>query len=199
MLVHHNEQNFYDYENWEADTSLTENSCANETRYYEVAIKGYAQLSITTLEVWHYTTKAEAEACYKEINLESLFLGAPLAFKQNVTIYKDITFFDYEKVEEQRLTEEEFGAGWQEMDCYLVEDENGKTKTLFFETVNGETTMYLYDGIYADEDWSLEVQYKLATEYDFRALSDGVTVTLEQKKAVIATMEIRDHDTFRRK
>ena len=38
MLIHHNEQNFYDYANWEA-TSLTENSCANETRYYEVAIK----------------------------------------------------------------------------------------------------------------------------------------------------------------
>ena len=198
MLIHHNEQNFYDYENWEA-TSLTENSCANETRYYEVAIQGEVQSSVTTLEVWHYTTKAEAEACYKEINLESLFLGAPLAFKQNVTIYKDITFFDLDKDEEQLLDVEEFGRGWQEMDCYLFENEDGKTETLFFETVNGETTMYIYVGVYADEDWSLEEQYKLATEEDFRALSDGVTVTLEQKKAVITTMEIRDHDTFRRK
>jgi len=149
--------------------------------------------------VWHYTTKAEAEECYKEINLKSLFLGAPLAFKQNVTIYKNITFFDLDKDEERLLKEEEFGTGWQEMDCYLVIDENCKTKTLFFETVGGNTTIYVYDGVYANEDWSLEVQHKLATEYDFRALSDGVTVTPEEKKAVIATMEIRDHDTFRRK
>lgn len=66
-------------------------------------------------------------------------------------------------------------------------------------TVDGNTTMYLYDGFYSDEDWSLEEQYQLATQDDFLALSDGVTVTTEQKKAVIATMEIRDHDTFRRK
>lgn len=85
------------------------------------------------------------------------------------------------------------------MDCYLVEEASGETKTLFFETVNGETTMYVYDGDYAVEVWSLEEQYELATEYDFRVLSGGVTVTPEQKKAVIATMEIRDHDTFRRK
>lgn len=197
-MIYHNEQNFYDYENWEAAT-LTENSCANETRFYEVSFEGEVRLGFTTLEVWHYTTKAEAEECYKEINLKSLFLGAPLEFKQNVTIHKYITFFNFDKGEEQLLKEEEFGRGWQEMDCYLVEKENGKTETLFFETIDGNTTKYVYNGVYSDEDWSLEEQYELATEYDFRALSDGVTVTPEQKKAVIATMEIRDHDTFRRK
>ena len=198
MLIYHNEQNFYDYENWAA-TSLTENSCAKETRFYEVAINGEVQSSVTTLEVWHYTTKAEAESGYKEINLESLFLGAPLEFKQNVTINKNITFFDLKKGEEQLLTEEEFGAGWQEMDCYLVEDENGKTETLFFETVNGKTKMYIYSGVYADEDWSLEEQYKLATEDDFLSLSGGLIVTPKQKEELLAILNIKDHEKFRRK
>lgn len=198
MLIHHNEQNYYDYENWEAAT-LTENSCANETRFYEVAITGEVRSDITTLEVWHYTTKAEAEECYKEINLKSLFLGSPLEFKQNVTIHKYITFFDLKKDEERPLKREEFGKGWQEMDCYLVENANGKTETLFFETIDGNTTKYVYNGVYADEDWPLEEQYELATEDDFLSLSDGVTVTPEQKAALLAALNIIDHEKFVRK
>lgn len=203
MLIHHNEQNFYDYENWKYAT-LTENSCANETRFYEVAFEAEARSGLTTLEVWHYTTKAEAEECYKEINLKSLFLGAPLEFKQNVTIYKRIIFFDLKKDEEQLLKSEEFGRGWQEMDCYLVEKENGKTETLFFETIDGNITKYVYNGVYADEDWPLEDQYELATEDDFLSLSDGVTVTPEEKAALLAlyplsALNIIDHEKFVRK
>ena len=198
MLIHHNEQNCYDYENWEI-CSLTENSCARETRFYEVALLGFKRSDGTALEVWHYTTKAEAVACYKEINLESLFLGAPLEFKQNVTIYKNITFFDLKKDEEEELVYAKFGDEWKMLDCYLVEDDDGKTKTLFFETVGSEEKMYIYDGVYADEDWSLEEQYKLATEDDCRALSEGKIVTSEQKKALLEKFNILDDEKFRRK
>lgn len=139
------------------------------------------------------------ESPEKEINLEGLFLNGLLEFKQNVTIYKQITFFNLKKGEEQLLTVEAFGTGWQEMDCYLVEDDDGKTETLFFETVDGETKMYVYSGFYSDEDWSLEEQYQLATQDDFRALSGGVNATPEQKEALLATLKIIDHEKFRRK
>lgn len=197
MLVYHNEQHTYDYENWEI-CSLTENSCADETRFYEVSLNGQTRWNgSTTLEVWQFTTKAEAEACYKEINLKSVFLNGSLEFMQNVTLYKTITFFNLKKGEEEMLVQAEFGDEWKMLDCYLVEDD-GKTKTLFFETVGEEEKMYVYDGVYADENWSLEEQYKLATEDDCLALSGGVNTTPEQKEALLAALNIIDHEKFRR-